>query len=83
MRDDYFMRTTIDIDDDMIRAAKAVARQRRITLGQAVSAQLRKSFQPGNDVQTESYRGFKVLPRRGLAEPITSEFINRLRDEAE
>lgn len=77
------MRTTVDIDDDMMRATRAVARQRRITLGQAISAQLRKSFEPSGEATTDTYRGFKVLPRRGLTEPITLELVNRLRDEAE
>ncbi len=38
------MRTTLDIDDDLLRAAKEIARRERSTAGQVVSRLLRQSL---------------------------------------
>jgi hypothetical protein len=85
---DEFMRTTLDIDDDVLIAAKELARKDKVSAGQVLSRLARAALCQGT-VQTGSSRrgsattrsalGIEVLPRRG--EIITNEHIDRLRDE--
>jgi len=40
------MRTTLDLDEDVLQAAKEIAQSRSVTAGQIVSELLRKALQP-------------------------------------
>ena len=40
------MRTTLELDDDLVHAAKQLARQRGTTLGQTVSGLMRQGLKP-------------------------------------
>jgi len=40
------VRTTVDIDDDVLQVARSLAKSRRISLGQALSQLARKGLQP-------------------------------------
>ncbi|HJS58447.1 MAG TPA: CopG family transcriptional regulator [Vicinamibacteria bacterium] len=75
------MRTTLDIDDDVLQAAKEIALNRGVTAGRALSDLARKALEPrrGSGVRN----GVPLMPRRprGSAKP-TLEQVNRLRDEA-
>lgn len=82
------MRTTLDIDDDVLIAAKELARKDKVSAGQALSRLARAALghaavQTGSPrrgaVTARSVLGIEVLPRRG--EIITNEHIDRLRDE--
>ena len=44
MRDAALMRTTLDLDDDVLAAAKALAAHRGLTAGQVVSELVRKGL---------------------------------------
>lgn len=44
MRDDPSMRTTLDLDDDVLSAAKALAALRGLTAGQVISELARKGL---------------------------------------
>lgn len=44
------MRTTVTIDEDVLSVARALAEQRHISLGRALSELARRGFQPPNDV---------------------------------
>ena len=73
------MRTTIAIDDDVLTAAKAIARQRRHTVGKVVSELARKSLRPP---KTSGERnGVPLLPARESGVIVTLEIVNALRDE--
>lgn len=79
------MRTTIDIDDDVLLAAKARARRDATTLGATVSALLRGalstpvSSSPARTVSEVGLaRGFVPFPARGVL--VTNEIIDQLRD---
>jgi hypothetical protein len=79
MRDDPHMRTTLDIDDDVLQAAKELAESRRSTTGKVLSELARKGLTP---VRTPRVRnGVPVLPRRppGAPRP-TMKLVNSLRD---
>ena len=73
------MRTTIIIDDDVLAAAKAIARQKNQTIGKVVSTLARNSLhrpQPGGE-----RNGVPLLAVRRPDAIVTLEVVNALRDE--
>jgi len=76
------MRTTLDIEDEVLLTVKEIAQQRGTTAGSVVSTLLRESLQP-KSFQVEYRDGVPLLPRRANAPVVTSELVNRLRDEDE
>jgi hypothetical protein len=74
-----FMRTTIAIDDDVLAAAKAIARQRHQTVGKVVSELARNSLRP--PVAATERNGVPLLPVRRADVIVTAEIIKALRDE--
>lgn len=75
------MRTTLDIDDDILIASRELAQRRRVSIGKIVSELARPALQRDFVTEDRGY-GFRILPRRGLDRPITLDEVNRLRDEA-
>ena len=77
------MRTTLDIEADVLSAAKELARQRDISVGKVVSDLLRQAL-TGNTSQSAqpqtsiSSTGFDPFPARGVI--VTNDLINRLRE---
>ena len=78
------MRTTLDIDDDLVAAAKELARREGSTAGAVVSRLLRRSL-TGLDVPPASERvsrcvaGFEPFPARpGVV--VTNEQVDALRE---
>lgn len=85
------MRTTLDIADDVLFAAKEMAKREKKSLGQIISELARRAFvgvgasdpghTPPNTPQVSerlaSY-GIHPLPKRGGI--VTNELIDRLRD---
>ena len=70
------MRTTLDIEDDILQAAKELAHRERTTIGQIVSKLARRGL--GGTMEAESRNGVPVLPPRG--EVITLERVQQLMD---
>jgi hypothetical protein len=81
MRDDPAdMRTTLDIDDDLLQAAKEMAESRNTTAGRIVSDLLRKALQrPDSPVRVRN--GVPLLSRAGGAPVLTMKRVNELRDD--
>ena len=81
------MRTTLDIEDDVLAAARELARRQGITAGQMVSRLLRAALSgeatPGHAPAGASpgVAGFRPFQARGGA-VVTNEQIDQLRDEA-
>jgi hypothetical protein len=74
------MRTTLDIDDDVLRAAKELARREKRTAGAVISELTRKALTATPEVQKpKAVHGFRPFPRRG--EIVTNEQIDKLREE--
>lgn len=74
------MRTTLDIENDVLEVAKSLARHQRLSLGKAVSDLIRKSLK--SPVHNEIVRnGLRVIARRPDAESVTLDIVNKLRDE--
>jgi hypothetical protein len=76
------VRTTLDIDDEILLTVKQIAQQRKTTAGSVVSSLLRESLQP-RSFATEYRDGVPVLPRRPNAPIVTTELVNRLLNEDE
>ncbi len=79
------MRTTLDIDDDVLQAAKELARAEKKTAGQVLSELARKALNPPAKVEFrnvfEFRDGIPVLRSRGGV--VTKELIDRLIEEAD
>jgi hypothetical protein len=80
MRDDPLMRTTLDIDEDVLESAKELAAKRRTTAGRVLSELARSALAPrGRASRTRN--GVPVLPQQRTARIVTPEIVNRLRDQ--
>ena len=66
------MRTTLDIDDDLLRMVRALARERRLSVDDTVSDLLRRALPPRWVVYPS---GFPVFCVPEDAQPITSEMV--------
>jgi hypothetical protein len=73
------MRTTLDIDEDVLCAVKDRARDERRSAGQVLSELAREALTARGPVTDESFFGFRPLPRRG-GPPVTNELINEIRE---
>ena len=81
------MRTTLNIDDDLLIAVKEVARRKSKSAGAVVSSLLRQSLAhserdglEGQATEPIAEFGFRPFPKRGGV--VTNELIDRLREEA-
>jgi hypothetical protein len=80
MRDAGSVRTTLDVDDDVLQAAKEIAANRGTTAGRVLSDLARKALAPGRSARIRN--GVPLMPRRRRGQPRpTMESVNRLRDE--
>ena len=75
------MRTTLDIDDDVLRAAKELARREKKTAGAVISELTRRALTaaPATPRTGKATRGFRPFPKRGRI--VTNEHIDKLREE--
>ncbi len=79
MRDAEAMRTTLDLDDDVLAAAKELAAMRQKTTGQIVSELMRKALEPTRSFKVRN--GVPILPRQPGARLITTADVRRWADE--
>jgi hypothetical protein len=79
MYDDRCMRTTVDIDADVLQAAKEIAANRETTVGKLLSEWARQALEPQSKASVRN--GVPLLARRPGASKRTLELVNRLRDE--
>ncbi|CAN5691087.1 antitoxin [soil metagenome] len=75
------MRTTLDIDDDVLQAAKELADLRKISAGKAVSELVRKALQSPSNAHGMVKNGVPLLRRRPGAPILTMALVNELRDQ--
>ena len=72
------VRTTLDLDDDVLEVAKELARQQRGTAGQVISDLVRRALDPGTSPRMRN--GVPLFtPRPGARKP-NRALVNRLRD---
>jgi hypothetical protein len=76
------VRTTLDIDDDVLQAAKELGGMQKKTAGQILSELARKALAPAPQPRARIRNGVPLLPSRPGAPIMTMADVNRLRDEA-
>jgi len=67
------MRTTLNLDDDVLRAVRSLARERGESLGAVVTDLIRKALRPPEEIRYEV--DFPVFMVREGAAPITPEMV--------
>ena len=80
MHDDDDMRTTLDLDEDVLQAAKEFAEFRGVTAGRVVSDLVRKALTPTGPVP-KVRNGVPLLPHRPGQRIMTMKLVNELRDD--
>ena len=79
MRDDIAVRTTLDIDDDVLQAAKEIAAMRKKTVGQILSEFAREAMCPPRNYTVRN--GVPVIPRRPGQRLMTLADVKRLQED--
>jgi hypothetical protein len=81
MREDAQMRTTLDIDDDVLQAAKEIAATEGRTAGKVLSDLARKGLIPVRQ-KVRVRNGVPLLPPPAPGTPpMTMKRVNELRDD--
>ena len=79
------MRTTLFIDDDVLAAAKVLARQRKQPIGSVISDLAREGLAQANRKNQATPKaqrnGLTLLPRRVDGSPVDLELVNSLRED--
>ena len=76
------VRTTLDIDDDVLQAAKELADLRRSTAGKMLSELARRGMQQDANTAASVRNGVPLLQRPAPgSSKMTMERVNKLRDE--
>ncbi len=78
------MRTTLDLDDEVLNAAKEIARRQRRTAGAVISELARRTLTqsapaPQAASEPKPFFGFRPLAAEGRV--VSNETIERLREE--
>jgi hypothetical protein len=73
------MRTTLDIEADVLQAAKEIAAKEKTTAGVIISRLARKGLAPVPRRKARMRNGIPVLPPTGR--PVTSRKVKELMDE--
>jgi hypothetical protein len=75
------MRTTVDLDDDVLQAAKELAEARGTTAGKVLSDLARKALSPA-PARARVRNGVPLMPPQKAGSPImTMALVNELLDE--
>ena len=78
------MRTTLDIEEDVLFAAKDLARREKKTAGQVISELARKGLTGAAALtagEPKAIYGFRPFPKEGRI--VSNELINKLREDGE
>ena len=77
------MRTTLDIADDVLQAAKERARREKKTTGEVISELARKALTAPSELpmarEPKALYGFRPFPKRGGI--VTNDLIDKLRED--
>lgn len=75
------VRTTLNIEDDVLATVKALATRDRKPLGTVVSAMLRRAVEPSPKAPKTTRNGIPLFPVSPHARVVTPEQIKELLDE--
>jgi hypothetical protein len=78
------MRTTLDIQDDVLAAAKELARRQRRSVGEVISSLAKQALTAPVETaarvsEPRAVYGFKPFPARGRL--VTNDLIDQLRED--
>ena len=73
------MRTTLSLEDDVLREVKAYAKSRDVSIGKAVSDLVRRGLRA--PLQTRLINGFHVVDLPPDSPPVSTEDVKKLLDE--
>jgi hypothetical protein len=73
------VRTTLDLDEDVLLAVKERARREQRSAGQVLSELARQALTGGSATPRRGRYGFHPLPHRGRA--VTNSAIDQLRED--
>jgi len=73
------MRTTLDLDLDVLQAVKEIGASRGLSAGQVVSELVRKALASPRSARVRN--GVPLIMRRAGSPPLTMAAVNQLRDE--
>ncbi|GAA1056318.1 hypothetical protein GCM10017608_28160 [Agromyces luteolus] len=79
------MRTTLELDDRMLRAARALAERQGVSLGAAVSDLALRGLEVGGSAAGATGAapaGFPLIPIGPIDHVITDDIVAEFRDEA-
>jgi hypothetical protein len=79
MRYHVGMRTTLELDDDLVQVARQLAQQRQTTMGQVISQLVRLALEPKSAPRTRN--GVLLFELKPGARKPSMALVNRLRDE--
>lgn len=74
------MRTTLNIEDDVLFAVKQFSRERHESAGQLISELIRQALLPKSVGKKRN--GVPMFPVKPGAKVVSMDLVNRLRDEA-
>lgn len=74
------MRTTLAIDDDVLAAAKELAKTERKSVGEVISALARRALRP-IETDRKTRNGVPLLAVNPGTPRVTSDLVHRLREE--
>jgi hypothetical protein len=72
------MRTTVDLDSDVLQAARSLARAQGRSLGRVLSDLARRGLAPRKETRRGGFPVFRVSPD---AAPLTSEAVRHALEE--
>jgi hypothetical protein len=81
MRDVSLVRTTLNIEDDVLETVKAMAARDRKPLGEVVSGMLRRAIEPSTSGPRKMRNGIPLFPVSSQARVVTPEVVKELLDD--
>ena len=75
------MRTTLDLADDVLLAAKELAKRQKRTAGEVISELARIGLRGPANTLSEPVSFYGFIPIQSNGKVVTNEYINQLRDE--
>ena len=75
------VRTTLEIDDDVLAAARTLSHRKNQSIGRAISELARRGLAPEREPRVEMRNGIPVWVHPPGAIPVTNELVRNLLDE--
>lgn len=75
------MEATLNLDDDVLESARAIADQKGLPIGTVVSDLIRRGLEPSRRSVTRN--GIRLFPVREGAGPVTPELVKALMEETD